>query len=113
MQYQFNPSVESLRAAVSHNDTIDIMMNFRTSPFLLSHTHEYWELVIMKENSAINCLDGAERVMNHRDFCLLRPEQMHHIKLYNRTLPQYYNLMIKTENVLLAQCVQKDVLTLQ
>ena len=97
MQYPFNPSKETLLAATKQNDTVDIMMNFRTSPFLLSHTHGYWELVIMKENTAINSLDGAERVMNHRDFCLLRPEQLHHVKAYNRVSPQYYNLMIRTE----------------
>ena len=96
-RYTFNPSVESQITATQQNDTIDVLMNFRTSPFLLAHTHEYWELVIMKENSAINCLDGAERVMNHHDFCLLRPEQIHQIKLYNRNSPQYYNLMLKTE----------------
>lgn len=97
IQYDFNPSKENLLAAATQHDSIDVMMNFRTSPFLLAHTHAYWELVIMKENTAVNILDGAERVINHRDFCLLRPEQIHHIKLYNRSSPQYYNLMIRTE----------------
>lgn len=96
-KYTFDPSAESQLMATAQNDSIDVMMNFRTTPFLLTHTHEYWELVIMKENTAINSLDGAERVMNHCDFCLLRPEQAHYIKLHGRNSPQYYNLMLKTE----------------
>jgi AraC-like DNA-binding protein len=98
--YNFNPSKENLEAAKAQNETIDVMLNFRTNSFTLAHTHAYWELLIMKENSAINVLDGDERVVRNRDFCLLRPENEHQIKLFNHIPPHYYNLIIRSEFLL-------------
>lgn len=102
IQYAFDPSQETLNAAAQQNESVDVLMQLRTSPFTLLHTHKYWECLIMKENSAINSLDGAERIVSNRDFCLIRPENAHQIKRFNRNNPQYYNLMIRTDYLLAA-----------
>lgn len=93
IKYNFDPRKENVEAAKARNECVDVMINFRTNPFMLVHTHAYWELLIMKENSAINVLDGEERVMRNRDFCLLRPENQHQVKRFNHNT-SLWNYMV-------------------
>lgn len=100
IKYTFKTNKENLEEASKQNETIDVLISFRTNSFPLVHTHGYWELVIMKENSAINIIDGEEHILKHRDFCLLYPENEHQINPFNHISPHYYNLMIRSEFLL-------------
>ena len=51
----------------------------------------------MKTNSMVNVLDNNEHLMNEKDVCFIRPENVHYINTYKNTAFEYYNLLVKKE----------------
>ena len=76
-------------------DDIDILFYYKTADFSELHTHNYWEIMVMCENSLINSLDGREVVMSGTDICLIKPENVHFIKKYKQNAMKYYNFEIR------------------
>ena len=76
-------------------EDIDILFYYKTTDFSEIHTHNYWEIMVMCENSLINSLDGREVVMSGFDMCLVKPENVHLIKKYKQNTMKYYNFEIR------------------
>ncbi len=97
IKYAFYLNKEVQEHARKTNTVVDVCVSFRTNTFPLMHTHEYWEIIVMRKNSIMNVLNGVRRKMNSEDYCLIRPDDIHFVEPSGIEPPEYYNLMIRKE----------------
>ncbi len=76
-------------------DDIDVLFYYKTSDFSEIHSHNYWEIMVMCENSLINSIDGNEIIMSGFDMFLVKPANVHFIKKYKCGSIKYYNFEIR------------------
>ena len=78
-----------------NGEYIDLYFKLRIGGFSIVHTHDFYEIIIIKKNSIVNVLDGVKTVQSAPTFALVYPENVHNIDcLEDEELPEYYNIVI-------------------
>ena len=78
-----------------NGEYIDLHFKLRIGGFSIVHTHDFYEIIIIKKNSIVNVLDEVKTVQSAPTFALVYPENVHCIEcLENEELPEYYNIVI-------------------
>ena len=94
IKYIFYDSQKNGRV-IRNNEYFDCHFKLRTGGFPIVHTHEFYEIIIVKKNSIVNILDGVKTVQTAPTFALVRPDNVHSIEYLEKYgIPEYYNIVI-------------------
>ncbi len=75
---------------------INVSVALWTRSFPKKHTHDFYEIILVCNNSLINILNNHSHVMSKNDICFVQPNNIHHIIGY-KDQPTYFNIMIKID----------------
>lgn len=94
IKYFFDDSKQDGRIQ-KNNDFIDILFMHRTGNFPLEHTHDFYEIIILKKNALINVLDGIKTHVTAPFVALNYPQNVHSVEyLKEDGVPEFYNITI-------------------
>ena len=94
IKYHFD-DLKTQGRVLKNGNYIDLNFKLRTGGFPIVHTHDFYEIVIVKKNSLVNILDGIKTVQAAPTFALVRPNNVHSIEYIEKYgIPEYYNIVI-------------------
>lgn len=78
-----------------NGEYFDCYFKLRTGEFPTTHTHDFYEIIIVKKHSIVNILDGVGTVLAAPTFALVHPDNVHSIEHVEKDeIPEYYNIVI-------------------
>lgn len=72
----------------------DLFYHIKYQDYPYTHTHDYWEFVLVLKGTIIHKINGETRVMSEGTLCLIRPHDVHSLHNKKREMSQHLNLGI-------------------
>ncbi len=79
------------------NRALNLDFHVHKGPFKEEHTHGYFEIMIVTENSVFNVVNGKKTLITKGDICIIRPDDNHKIIGFAEELHTHINVEVEKE----------------